>query len=229
MSILLAAFILANIIRAKRKEMLSCENLIVRRGETVLIDRLGVSITPGSLLFLTGPNGAGKTTLLETFCGLRRPASGKLTYEDYALDDVFDEYRELICYVPHQPAVKSHLTVLEQMKFWSSLYETEMLVPSALSFWELEAYADTPCRELSAGFKRRVGLARLLLSPAQLWFLDEPTSNLDAEFNQRLQNLVITRCNQGGTAIIAAHDLFSVKHPMTLHLPDFKPETEEGA
>ncbi len=136
-------------------------------------------------------------------------------------DEARDDFKRQLMMVGHKSAVKLDLTVEENLRFWGRLYGTEMLLPAALKFYNLGRYQETPCKELSAGWQRRVALARLIIAPCKLWLLDEPTNFLDEEAVLLTASLIESRVKQGGIVIAASHSMSSAVASHVLSLEDF--------
>jgi heme exporter protein A len=142
---------------------------------------------------LRGPNGVGKSTLLRVVAGLTLPAAGTLTIP-----------LENVAFSGHLDAVKLQLTALENLKFWAGVYGSTALSETLAQF-SLEQFANRPVANLSAGQKRRLGLARLTLSKRKIWVMDEPTTSLDAENTNLIANSIQDHCKAGGIAILSTH------------------------
>jgi len=173
--------------------MILVKNLEYRRDDKIILQNLSFAVQSGSGLVITGANGTGKTTVLKILAGLLVPTLGKI------------ERPEDILYIGHKNAMKEEFSVLENLKFWAGLAGNELLVPAALSYFQLEDYMDLPHKALSHGLQRRVALARLILSPRETWLLDEPFAHIDNETAKCLRNLIITRTEQGGIVILSSH------------------------
>lgn len=179
------------------------DTLSVIRGERLIFRNLSLAIRPGAAVILTGPNGSGKTTLLRVLAGLIRPTAGRVLWQgEDALDDLA-EHAGRVAYVGHQDAIKPGLTVLENLAFAAAV--SRRPVAAALDCLRLTALAAVPGRQLSAGQKRRVALARLMLSNAPLWLLDEPTLGLDAASIERFGGMLADHRNAGGMVVAATH------------------------
>lgn len=109
-------------------------------------------------------------------------------------------------YLGHSNALKPEMTVEENVSFWSRLHDTEELAAAALRYFGLERFAGLPCGELSAGWRRKVALTRLMTVPAMLWLLDEPAAHLDGEGEERLAALIESKCANGGIVLMATHE-----------------------
>lgn len=200
--------------------MLIADNIACSIAEKPIFAGLGFCLQPGALLLIKGKNGSGKTTLIRTLCGLLPIESGAVTWDNQPIGGNADFRRELMV-IGHKSAVKLDATVEENLLFWASLYGTQMLVGAALRFYDLEKFASTPARELSAGWQRRVALARLIVSPSRLWMLDEPTNFLDEEAVMLTASLIETRVTQGGIVIAASHSMSSAVASHTLVIEDY--------
>lgn len=170
-----------------------------RAGRPVLRN-VGISVADGGALVLRGPNGVGKSTLLRALAGLL-PAEGRILLDGRRLDR--DMAAEAVAYAGHLDAVKPQLTVAGNLGFWAALAGGDPA--AALRAFGLDAIADRPAHLCSAGQKRRLGLARLLLAPRRLWLLDEPTVALDAGAEAALTAAIDRHRAAGGMAIIATH------------------------
>lgn len=200
--------------------MLTAHNLSSTRGEKTLFSKLGFSLLPGALLLLKGPNGSGKTTLIRMLAGLSPPDKGSITWQGEPIKANAHYKRELM-YIGHKSAVKPHGTVQENLEFWAALYSTQTLLPAALAFYGLEKLKGVPAGQLSAGWQRRVALARLILVPCTIWLLDEPTNFLDDEAVALTGGLIESRVTQGGIVIVASHIMQSAIAAHTLMIEDF--------
>ncbi len=176
-----------------------------RSGQPVL-NGLSFSATDGDVIVLRGRNGAGKSTLLRALCGLLPLDSGRVDLDGIALGDDTDGYVEKIAHAGHLDAIKPQLTVGENLAFWTALFggSPEDASKARVAF-DLDTIADRPAQSCSAGQKRRLGLARLLVAPRRLWLLDEPTVSLDATATARLIDAVRQHSATGGMAVIATH------------------------
>ena len=173
--------------------MLSLSNLAVARGGVTVLRGLSLSAQPGQALILRGPNGSGKTTLLRTLAGLQPPADGS-----------YDLPADSVAYAAHADGLKSTLTVTENLAFWSRIYGGTG-IDHALSALDLTQLVRRRAGELSAGQKRRLGLARLLVTGRPVWLLDEPTVSLDVASVALFAAVVRDHLAKGGIAVIATH------------------------
>lgn len=200
--------------------MLACEDIGCIRGEKVIFQELGFCLQEGAMLLLKGPNGSGKTSLIRILSGLVPADRGKILWNDEPIENNDNFKRDLMC-IGHKSAVKLDSTVYENVAFWAQLYNTEMLIPAALKFFDLNGFKDTPTSQLSAGWQRRVALARLIVAPSKLWLLDEPTNFLDDDAVTLMASLIEARVKQGGIVIIASHIMSSAIAAHTLYMQDF--------
>ena len=168
-------------------------DLAISRGGALLVEGLSFALAAGQAMALRGPNGIGKTTLLRSLAGLQPPVRG-------AIDGAADR----IAYAGHADGIKGTLTASENLQFWAGVFGT-FDIDMALAAFRLEHLADRPAGEFSAGQKRRLGLARLLVTGRPVWLLDEPTVSLDIEAVGWFAEAVTAHLTEGGSALIATH------------------------
>jgi len=185
---------------------LTAENLACARGDKRLFDGLNFRVMAGQALAVEGANGAGKTSLLRVIAGFLAPVAGRLIVKAEGREnDDAEERGKVIGWLGHQDGLKPQLSVREQLDFFANLYG-KRTDSGVLEQVGLARQADLPCRYLSAGQKRRLGLARLLASKRPLWLLDEPFAALDASGQQLVGQLMARHCGAGGLIIAATHE-----------------------
>ncbi len=196
--------------------MLQVDGVGAFRGGRLVFRDLGFSVRAGGALTLTGPNGAGKSTLLRLLAGLLPPAAGRVLWQgqDVLADPALHARR--IAYVGHQDAVKPGLTAAENLAFAARIGGVP--VAAGLAAMGLTALANLPARMLSAGQRRRLALARLALSPAPLWLIDEPTLGLDTRAIELFEALVGGHRRRGGLAVAATHAALPLPEAVELRL-----------
>jgi heme exporter protein A len=183
--------------------VLQAAGLAAFRGERLVFSEVDFAVHAGEVLLLTGPNGSGKSTLLRLLAGLLRPAAGMLTWGGANVFADLPAHAGRVAYVGHQDAVKPGLTAAENLRFAARL--NGGVVQDALDAVGLEELGDLPARMLSAGQRRRLALARFVLSRAPLWLLDEPTLGLDAASVDRFGVMLDAHRAGGGMAVAATH------------------------
>jgi heme exporter protein A len=184
------------------------KNLQCTRGDRELFSDLSFSLEKSQLMMLEGQNGSGKTTLLRTLCGLYAPDEGEVLWQGESIKKQDEVYRRELFYLGHLNAIKPDLTVLENIRFntrlaGESVNNDELM--QALDTIGLFAFEDFPASQLSQGQKRRVALARLLVSKATLWILDEPFVALDVVAVELLQSIIADHVDNGGMVILTTH------------------------
>lgn len=196
--------------------LLDVRDITVFRGDRLVLDDVSLSLAHGDAMILTGPNGAGKSTLLRTIAGLRKPDGG--TIERYGA----------LAWLGHQDALKPGLTLAQNLALADRLGSGSM--EDVLEALDLAFLTDLPARLLSSGQKRRAAFARVMLSGAPLWLLDEPTVGLDVASIERLGAIMARHRDNGGAMIVTthvplpldntrSHELPSLAHAEPLWLP----------
>ncbi len=189
---------------------LSAHSLSVSRGGIAVLEGLNFTLAPGRALILRGPNGAGKTTLLRTLAGLQPPLRGQV-----------EAAPETLVYAGHADGIKGALTAHENLAFWSDIFGGGD-VRAAMAAYQLEGLAGRPAGALSAGQKRRLGLARLIVAQRRVWLLDEPTVSLDTDATAMFAAAVRAHLGAGGSAIMATHIDLGLDEADTLDVAPFK-------
>lgn len=186
---------------------LCVDKVHVWRGERHVLQGVDLNVGPGELLHVSGPNGTGKTTLLRVVSGLLRPESGTVTWRGQPIAAVRPEYYGALAYASHEPALKSDLTALENLRFAVGLKRrvTTAELRASLQRTGVEDCADLPSRVLSAGQRRRVAMARVVSFRAPLWLLDEPYTNLDTAGAALMTSLLEDHVRSGGMVLVVAH------------------------
>lgn len=194
------------------------------RGEEPLFQPLTIRLPPGGVLQVVGPNGAGKTTLLRAIAGLYDGFSGVYLWQGKSIEQMHYERAEALLYLGHQAGVKSILSPLENLNWSEGIRGADVVVGGELSSLAalaevgLRGYEDTPCFQMSAGQQRRVGLARLYLTCATVWILDEPFTAIDTLGVARLEALLHAHAERGGAVILTSHQTVSLPGLATLSL-----------
>jgi heme exporter protein A len=195
---------------------LTASNLTCERGGRTVFRHVGFALEAGQLLELTGPNGSGKSTLLRLIAGLNEPAVGKIALEGSHAELSIGQQAHLIA---HQEAVKTQLSVRENLEFWAGFLGGGA-TDEALAAFDLTRLAHFSAGLLSAGQKRRLALARLVLVPRVLWLLDEPTVGLDTVSQGRLVDVMGAQLAKGGMIIAATHVELGLEASKRLDLGD---------
>lgn len=183
------------------------------RNDLVLFSDLSFALARGEVLQVGGANGSGKTSLLRILCGLGLPERGEVRWRGEAIHSIQPEFLSHVQYVGHSDGIKLDLTAAENLEFAGALAATPAAwaVTAVLDQAGLASCADQPVRRLSAGQRRRLALARLLLTEAVLWVLDEPFTALDADGRDFVKQLIDVHAAAGGIAVIASHESVSTK------------------
>ncbi len=184
--------------------MISVSALTVSRGERVLFRDLSFSVTSGEVLALTGANGAGKTSLLRAVAGFIRPDAGQITFEGA---DLHEARRRHLHWQGPLDGLKTARRARDELAFQARFAGADPDgVAAAIDLLALTPLLDLDVRQLSAGQRRRLALARLIAAPRPLWLLDEPFSPLDARWRAVFGTLMQTHVDKGGAVIAAVHD-----------------------
>ncbi len=201
--------------------MLTLSELKCDFQEQEIFSCLSLSILESSIYRIQGPNGCGKTSFFKIIANIIKPSHGNILWNN-SQEKFILYFDELVSYLGHQLAMMPEYTVLQNLLFWANLRNTELLIDPAIAHFKLTEFMDIKCKELSAGWIKRVALARLIISNTKIWLLDEPETNLDKEGCELLLKLLQVKVNSGGIALIASHnhDLYS-KIPI-INLNDFK-------
>lgn len=187
--------------------LLEVRQLFCERDDRILFDNLDFHLNAGEVLQIEGTNGSGKTTLLRILCGLTSNYEGEILWRGEPRPQVREAFNRSLLYFGHQPGVKAILTPLENLQWYSAMHPAidPSQILSALEMVGLRGYEDVPCHTLSAGQNRRVSLARLYLSDAPLWILDEPFTAIDKQGVAQKEALIEQHAARGGAVILTTH------------------------
>lgn len=182
------------------------DNLTVWRGEDEIFSTLSFGVESGEALVVSGRNGAGKSTLLRALAGLLPCESGQVSIEQADPEFADRNVPELCHFLGNENAMKPALTVGENLKFWQEFAGfPHMEVDEALEMVGLGGLQFVPFSHLSTGQRRRIAIARLLVSYRPIWLLDEPVSGLDAASADQFSALMQVHLEDGGMIIAATH------------------------
>jgi heme exporter protein A len=196
--------------------MLEVIKLTCVRGTRRLFRDLNFSASEGEMVELRGPNGSGKTSLLRILCGLASPAAGEVRWNGKNIRRLGEDYFASVAYLGHQNGVKDELTARENLKISSAVAGTTLSDSEAIEILTrvgLSQQQNLPARVLSAGQRRRLGMTRLLTSPAKLWILDEVLTSLDDVAMNLSREFITEHLNKDGIAIVATHQDLNLSVP----------------
>ncbi len=193
-------------------QYLAAEALSCQRNYRELFADLSFRLHAHEVLLVEGRNGSGKTTLLRTIAGIRRADAGQLTWCGTPIEKLGADFHEHIAYVGHLDGVKADLTAYENLRVARALGKpADISLDDALAQVELLDRADVLTQNLSAGQRRRLALARLLVTDATLWVLDEPFTALDKQGRAAFERLMQQHTQKGGMVVLSSH------HDINLH------------
>jgi heme exporter protein A len=196
---------------------LIAEDLHVSRGEWPVFSGVNLSVISGAAAIVTGANGTGKSTLLKTVAGFLQPERGRIVFDDASEGSPGEHCH----YLGHENALKSALTASENLAFWQAYLGPGQRIGNALAAIGLDAMENIPAGYLSAGQKRRLAIARLLVSTRPVWLLDEPASSLDDRSIGLLSDIIRNHLHSGGIVIAATHQKLGISGAANLDMNKF--------
>ena len=201
-------------------KILILEDLSFQRNENFLFSNINVSLNSGEILQILGHNGSGKTTLLRLIVSALNLELGKILWQGKNVKNIRESYLENLLFLGHKPGLKGLLSAEENLTWWRSLNKTNLITNSAaFKHVGLNSNKDEPCCYLSAGQLRRAALARLYVSNAKLWVLDEPFASIDKQFSIELKALLISHLDNGGIVLLSTHQNLEIKNMKYISLP----------
>lgn len=206
---------LAQVAATSTQPQLEARAVHLWRGEKHLLRGVSFALYSGELLQVVGPNGVGKTSLLRSVAGLLPLEAGEIVWRGRQLPEGRDDFDRELAYLAHVNGLKTDLTALENLRYGVSLRRaiTTEELRETLQLLRIESCAGLPVRALSAGQKRRVALARVMLTRAPLWILDEPITNLDKAGIALFEARIAEHMRAGGMILTAAHQLLLQGEP----------------
>lgn len=198
--------------------MLEGAELECERGARILFRGVSFVVRKGELLRVAGANGSGKTSLLRILCGLARPSAGEVRWKGQPIGGLREDYARELVYIGHAPAVKDDLTPRENLEISCRLAGQSTSGEALLAALERLGVPELPVRKLSQGQRRRAALARLLVSDASLWLLDEPFATLDAEGISNLNGLLEKQLHRGGAVVYTTHQEVGIRSTRVVDL-----------
>jgi heme exporter protein A len=201
--------------------MLEVRDLACARGEQQLFSNLNFELSAGELLQVQGENGKGKTTLLRALCGFIEPLAGEILWQGQSIRELDEAYHGELIYLGHLNAIKDELNALENLRISSALSGcavSDSVAIAALRRMGLRGRETFPVKVLSQGQRRRVALARLLVSKVPLWILDEPLTALDVGAVGLMQSLIGEHLDNQGMVIFTTHQPLEVAGVVTRRL-----------
>ena len=191
---------------------LSGHSLSIVRGDRRLFRNLRFSLGQGEMLVVEGPNGSGKTSLLRGIAGMLEFDDGEISWDGALTKDVWQHFRADLVWLSHRVGFKNDLNITENLTFETRLRSGSLeKLDNILFRLGLENIATLPLAFLSAGQKRRAGLARLLVANGRLWLLDEPLTNLDKSGQELVLDLIGEHLESGGLCVAASHNLLEIE------------------
>lgn len=193
--------------------MFSVSNLSCSKGDKRLFSGVSFTLQPGQWLHLEGDNGVGKTSLLRLACGLSALENGEITWNNQAVSKNPQTFRANLAYLGHQLALKDDLSPLENLQTDAAIVGRQLTASDAkqaLAQMGLRGRENLPVRVLSQGQKRRTALARLLVSSAKLWVLDEPFVALDSMAQNALSEVINAHLAKEGMVLLTSHQAVSL-------------------
>ncbi len=208
--------------------MLKISNLACERDDRILFCNMDYAFPAGKIIQLDGQNGAGKTTLLRIISGLYGSFTGDIFWNNAPINSVRIEFNQELLFIGHKSAIKLNLTPLENLTFLIGLCHSfsEKSLFDALEKVGLYGYENVLCRNLSAGQQRRVALARLYLSRASIWVLDEIFTAIDKQGVAQLELFLAEKAKTGVTIILTTHHQLSLSDCLVLKISDFQNQNE---
>lgn len=203
---------------AAPKGLLTAHNVASVRGERSLFAALDLNLQAGEIWQIQGPNGAGKSSLLRILAGLLPPQTGAVYFQGEPIQDCRSAYHQQLLFIGHKAAIKPELTAIENLEFYAAIQGQPLTAPpyELLEKVGLVGLEDIPAQRLSAGQQRRIALARLWLTSARLWILDEPFTSLDVHGIALLHERFQWQVERGGAIVLTSHQALQ-NMPVELH------------
>jgi len=202
--------------------MLTIEKLSLNFGVNEIFNNLSLSLYSGSALIVSGRNGSGKTSLLKIIAGIIKPKQGNILWDNQDINSFRYDFNGDLRFISDKIFLKPQLTVIENLKFFSKLHDTELSLAAAINFFKLDNILDKKISKISTGMQKKVQLSLLLSCPATIWLLDEPTVHLDDFSKKQLLGLINNHIENKGIAIIVSHEIDLFKTYPILLIEDFK-------
>lgn len=191
--------------------LLEGQNVTCIKQDRVLFEQLNVAFQRGDIVQVEGPNGAGKTSLLRILAGLSQPSEGAILYNNTDISSDPEQYHQQLLFLGHKAGVKSELSAQENLEFSLALHQQDTnQAESLLESVGLLAFEDSLAAQLSAGQHRRIALAQLWSSKADVWILDEPFTAIDVKGVQAIENQILNHADNGGCVILTTHQPLSI-------------------
>lgn len=205
--------------------VLAAKGLYCERDYRLLFEKLDFTVNTGDVWQIAGHNGVGKTSLIRGLCGMNADVRGDWSWFGQAWPTARFEFARQSLYMGHYAGVKAALTPRENLRWFFDLRQnvSDQDLDNALASFQLQGYEDTPCYSLSAGQQRRVALARLAVSDAKVWVLDEPFTAIDLDGVHQLEVMISEFAAKGGTVLLTSHHrLTAIPQLQQLNLEDYR-------